>query len=139
MVMPVISVSWKASLPSTALETCAVIATIGVLSIQASAIAVTRLVAPGPLVPRHTPTRPVARALLVAAQHMAQLRVLDHRVVERHDRAAGDAEHHLHALADQRLAQDLCASLLLGHICSSSMASNEFATEMTTSLVPAVI
>jgi hypothetical protein len=37
-------------------------ATSGVLSIIASAIGVTRLVAPGPLVPMHTPTLPVERA-----------------------------------------------------------------------------
>ena len=61
-VMPVISVSWKASRPNTALDTWPVMATSGVESIQASEIGVTRFVAPGPLVATHTPTRPVARA-----------------------------------------------------------------------------
>ena len=39
-----------------------VMATIGIESIYAVAIPVTRLVAPGPLVARHTPTLPVALA-----------------------------------------------------------------------------
>jgi len=61
-VMPVMSVSWKASFPSTALDTCPVIATSGVLSIHALAIGVTRFVAPGPLVATQTPGFPVERA-----------------------------------------------------------------------------
>ena len=61
-VIPVISVSWNASVPNSALGTCPVIATSGVLSIHASAMGVTRFVAPGPLVATQTPTRPLARA-----------------------------------------------------------------------------
>ncbi len=62
MVIPVKSVSWKASVPSTALDTCPVMTTIGVESMKASAIGVTRFVAPGPEVPMQTPMRPLARA-----------------------------------------------------------------------------
>ena len=61
-VMPVMSISWNASLPIRAPGTLPVIATIGIESSWAVAMAVTRLVAPGPLVPIHTPTRPLARA-----------------------------------------------------------------------------
>ena len=42
-------------------------ATIGTESMYASASAVTRLVAPGPLVAMHTPVRPVAQAYPSAA------------------------------------------------------------------------
>ena len=42
--------------------THAVMITMGVESMKASAMGVTRLVAPGPDVPMHTPTRPLARA-----------------------------------------------------------------------------
>ena len=62
IVMPVMSASWKASLPTTGVGTCPVIATSGTESIFASAIGVTRLVPPGPDVAMHTPTRPVAHA-----------------------------------------------------------------------------
>jgi len=61
-VMPVMSASWKASLPTTGVGTWPVRATIGTESIFASASGVTRLVAPGPLVAMHTPTLPVAQA-----------------------------------------------------------------------------
>ena len=60
--MPKMSVSWKASVPIEARGTCPVITTIGTESIWAVAIPVTRLVAPGPEVPKQTPTSPVARA-----------------------------------------------------------------------------
>jgi len=60
--MPVVSHSWKASEPITGLGTCPVIATIGTESMNASDSAVTRLVAPGPLVAMQTPTLPVAHA-----------------------------------------------------------------------------
>ena len=43
-------------------DTWPVMATIGIESIIASTRPVTRLVAPGPEVAQHTPTRPVARA-----------------------------------------------------------------------------
>ncbi len=42
--------------------TLPVIATMGTESSWAVAMPVTRFVAPGPLVPRQTPTRPLARA-----------------------------------------------------------------------------
>ena len=62
MVMPVMSASWKASVPMSARATLPVMATTGIESIYAVAMPVTRLVAPGPEVAMHTPTRPVARA-----------------------------------------------------------------------------
>ena len=62
IVMPVASVSWKASVPIRFDRTWPVMQTIGVESIHASAIAVTRLVAPGPEVAMATPTLPDARA-----------------------------------------------------------------------------
>src|SRR5918996_3020313 len=67
IVMPRMSASWKASVPIAALGTCPVTATIGTESMCASAIGVTRFVAPGPLVAMHTPTRPVASAYPSAA------------------------------------------------------------------------
>jgi hypothetical protein len=52
----------------------------------------------------------VTCALLVTAEHVMQLiRVLGKRVVERHDRAARDAEDRVRALTDQRFAEDLGA------------------------------
>ena len=62
IVMPTMSASWNASVPISVENTCPVIATIGTESMWASAIAVTRLVAPGPDVAMATPTRPVAAA-----------------------------------------------------------------------------
>ncbi len=59
---PAISTSWNVSLPRAGRTTLHVIATIGTESILAVAIPVTRLVAPGPDVARHTPTLPVALA-----------------------------------------------------------------------------
>ncbi len=67
IVMPTMSASWKASVPMAALGTWPVTATIGTESMYASAIGVTRLVAPGPLVAMQTPTRPVACAYPSAA------------------------------------------------------------------------
>ena len=43
-------------------NTCPVMKTTGMLSMNASAIVVTRFVAPGPLVAKHTPHLPVERA-----------------------------------------------------------------------------
>ncbi len=54
--IPTMSVSWKASLPSSARGTLPVIATIGTESIIAVARPVTRLIAPGPDVAMATPT-----------------------------------------------------------------------------------
>ncbi|CAN5602560.1 hypothetical protein BH23CHL7_BH23CHL7_12060 [soil metagenome] len=56
------SISWKASLPISAPGTLPVMATIGIESSIAVPMPGTRLVAPGPDVPRQTPTSPVARA-----------------------------------------------------------------------------
>src|SRR5262249_30472299 len=65
--MPWMSASWKASEPIAPLGTWPVIATIATESMYASAIGVTRLVAPGPDVAMQTPTLPVACAYPVAA------------------------------------------------------------------------
>lgn len=62
MVMPTMSASWKASVPIALDATWPVIATSGTESMCASAIGVTRLVAPGPEVAMQTPTLPVASA-----------------------------------------------------------------------------
>ncbi len=62
MVMPVMSASWKASVPIAPVRTWPVMATSGTESIMASVMGVTRLVAPGPEVARQTPTLPVASA-----------------------------------------------------------------------------
>ena len=61
-VMPITSASWKAFVPRSAVLTCPVTNTVGTESMAASAIGVTRFVAPGPLVAKATPGRPVARA-----------------------------------------------------------------------------
>ncbi len=62
IVMPTMSTSWNASVPIEVEKTCPVIAMIGTESMCASAIAVTRLVAPGPEVAIATPTLPLAAA-----------------------------------------------------------------------------
>ena len=62
IVTPTMSHSWKASVPIRCVRTWPVMQTSGVESIQASAIGVTRLVAPGPEVANATPTLPDARA-----------------------------------------------------------------------------
>ena len=61
-VIPVTSASWKPSVPISSVRTWPVMNTVGTESIIASAIAVTRLVAPGPEVAKATPTRPEAFA-----------------------------------------------------------------------------
>ena len=61
IVMPTMSASWKASVPIAAEETWPVMNTTAWESMWASAMAVTRLVAPGPEVAMATPTLPVAR------------------------------------------------------------------------------
>ena len=60
--MPVMSVSWNASEPSSASGTWPVMQISGIESIIAVAMPVTRLVAPGPEVASATPTLPLARA-----------------------------------------------------------------------------
>ena len=62
IVMPETSASWKPSVPIRSVRTWPVMKTVGTESIIASAIGVTRLVAPGPLVASATPTRPEALA-----------------------------------------------------------------------------
>ena len=62
IVIPVMSHSWNASVPISVERTWPVMQTSGVESIHASAIGVTRFVAPGPEVAIATPTRPDARA-----------------------------------------------------------------------------
>ena len=61
-VMPVVSASWKASVPIKLMPTCPEMTTRGTPSIIAVASPVTALVAPGPEVTRAHPTFPVARA-----------------------------------------------------------------------------
>ena len=56
------SASWKALFPIIPVGTCPVRTIIGDESAYAVATPVTRLVAPGPDVARHTPGRPVERA-----------------------------------------------------------------------------
>ena len=67
MVMPAMYTSWKLSRPIRSEATLPVIATMGTLSINAVAMPVTRLVAPGPEVASTTPVLPVARAYPSAA------------------------------------------------------------------------
>ena len=66
-VIPEMSASWKASVPIWARPTWPVMATMGTESMYASAIGVTRFVAPGPDVAMQTPTLPDACAYPVAA------------------------------------------------------------------------
>ncbi len=93
--------------------------TIGDESIIAVEIPVTRLVAPGPLVAIATPTLPrrpriairhVRRALLVAHQHVMNLRILGHRIVGRQDRPAGIAENHVHAFTEKAFHHNFSAA-----------------------------
>src|ERR671915_546881 len=87
IVIPVTSASWKPSVPISSVLTWPVRKTVGTESMIASAIAVTRLVAPGPLV--------------------AGLDVPDAGVVEgvvgRQVRPAGDPEDVIHALGLEAL------------------------------------
>ncbi len=62
IVMPIVSASWKPSVPSSSVRTWPVMKTTGTESIIASVIGVIRFVAPGPLVANATPTLPVAFA-----------------------------------------------------------------------------
>ncbi len=71
MVMPVMSASWKASVPIMLFGTLAVIATRGTESMCALQMPVTRFVAPGPLVPKHTPTVRCSWGFLSAAEARA--------------------------------------------------------------------
>ena len=62
IVMLEMATSWNASRPMRLSATFAVMATIGMLSMNAVAIPVVRFVAPGPLVAMTTPVLPVALA-----------------------------------------------------------------------------
>ena len=62
IVMPTVSASWKPSVPIRSVRTWPVRNTVGTESSIASAIAVTRFVAPGPEVASATPTFPDALA-----------------------------------------------------------------------------
>ena len=59
--------------------------------------------------------RGVGRALLVAHENVAELVLMEDRVVDRQDRAARIAEDHLDALVLQRLDDHLRAGHVLGH------------------------
>jgi hypothetical protein len=61
-VIPTVSHSWNASVPSDTCDTCPVMQTIGTESMNASQSGVTMLVAAGPEVTMATPGRPVAWA-----------------------------------------------------------------------------
>ena len=56
IVMPTMSASWKASVPMRVEKTWPVMASTGTESMWASAMAVTRFVAPGPEVAMQTPS-----------------------------------------------------------------------------------
>ena len=116
-VMPVMSTSWKASVPSTLLETLPVMQTIGMESSMAVAMPVTRLVAPGPLVAMrnaHLAGRArvavghVRRALLVADEDVVDGK-LAQRIVDGQNRSARIAEDIRNALTDQRRPDNLRA------------------------------
>ena len=119
--MPTVSASWKASLPIMKVGTCPVRTTIGIESISASVMPVTALVAPGPGGDQNHPG-PAGRAgialggmrrgLLVAHQDVADVVLLEDRVVDRQHRAAGIAEHGVDPLVLQSLNDHFCA----GHV-----------------------
>ena len=119
--MPVMSHSWNASVPIRCERTWPVMQTSGVESIQASAIGVTRFVAPGPGRGDRDADPPgrarvalghVAGALLVAGEHVAHGRPAREGVVRRQDRAAGEAEDDVDALGLER-AQDRVGAVRL--------------------------
>ena len=91
---------------------------VGVESIWASAIAVTRFVAPGPLVAMRDPDPPartgvalggVAGGRLVTHQDMADRAVVE-GVVDRQAGPTGDAEDRVDAGALERADQGVCAA-----------------------------
>src|SRR5215467_11842599 len=117
MVMPVMSASWKASVPIMLLGTLAVIATSGTESTGAETDAHRALLL------RLSGSRRRARvtvghvrgALLVANQNVPQVRELGQHVVQRHDGAAGQAKDGRNALFDQRLTYGACS--IQAHRC----------------------
>ena len=117
-VMPVMSISWNASLPMSAWGTFPVIATIGTESSWAVPMPVTRLVAPGPARAHAdadlaggagVAVGRVGAALLVTDEDVAQLGVVAEDVVQGQDHAARVAEEHVDALVEQRLAEGVGA------------------------------
>jgi len=128
IVIPIVSASWKPSVPSRSVRTWPVRNTTGTESIIASQIGVTRLVAPGPLVPIETPTfrwpsripRRRAAARLVSHEDVPDAGVVE-GVVGREVRAAGQAEYDVDTLGLEAFHQGIdCThggvllSLLLG-------------------------
>ena len=109
IVMPLISASWKPSVPISSVRTWPVRKTVGTLSITASAIGVT-VGRPGPDVASATPTvrglgvalRRVPSSLLVAALDVADAGVVE-GVVGRQIGPAGNSEHVLDALGLEAL------------------------------------
>ena len=100
-VMPMMSVSWNASVPSSALGTCPVMRRaesvhprVGDRRDEVRRAGSARADAHADATGRaRVALGGVTRALLVPAEHVVQLiGVLRQRVVERHDRAARDAE-----------------------------------------------
>ena len=101
----------------TGVPTWPVMAISGMLSSLASAMAVTRFVAPGPLVAMQTPTLPVRAgvalgrepaALLVPRQDRADLVAeAGQRLVQRHAGPARIGENRVHAVVDQALHDDI--------------------------------
>ena len=117
-VMPITSASWKAFVPRSVVLTWPVMNSVGVESIWASAIAVTRFVAPGPLVPMRDADAPARAGValggvpggrLVAHQDVADRAVVE-GVVDRQARPAGDAEDGLDAGALERADQGVGAA-----------------------------
>ena len=114
--MPVVSHSWKASLPIRCVGTWPEKMTSGTLSISASVMPVTALVAPGPEVTMHhadlagragVALGRVHRAAFLADQDVADVVLLKQLVVDRQDGAAGIAEYIRDALIDERLDENL--------------------------------
>ena len=121
-VMPVVSASWKASLPIRSVRTWPVMATSGIESIMAVARPVTRLQAPGPLVATHdadlaagagVAVGHVAAALLVAGDDEPDRGIVEPVEQGQHD-PARVAEHRLDAEIDERVDDDLGAGFDCG-------------------------
>ena len=116
--MPITSASWKALVPRSVVFTWPVMNSVGVESIWASAIAVTRFVAPGPDGADRDADAPgrtrvalggVAGGRLVAHQDVADRAVVE-GVVDRQARPTGDAEDRVDAGALERADQGVCAA-----------------------------
>ncbi len=113
IVMPIVSASWKPSVPSSSVRTWPVRNTTGTESIIASQIGVTRLVAPGPLVPSDDADLAgrlgvalggVAAAGLVADEDVADAGVVE-GVVGGEVGAAGQPEYDVDTLGLQAFHQ----------------------------------